>query len=642
MINHPILRFISKVFIDAALAMLAWSLVAQATAADLSPIATASMLQWTIIAMFFSLAFQLQRQHYRFTGRSDFIRIFISIIPSILISTLLASLEFWHRKPIEYDIFIFAGCATGILWVILRSAIAEIYDIRSSYQLVKEHRGVRPLNVLIVGAGHAGHLILQEILRHPELGYKVVGFVDDAREKQAIKINGTPILGQSKDLPYLVRRYAIGYAILAIPSASGQIIRTLTQTLTELGVTVKTVPGLFNMLGDQTWVPEIKDVAIEDLLRRDPISLDQTSLREVIQDAVVLITGGGGSIGSELARQVAAFRPARIVLLGRGENSLWESEMQLRALFPNQAVSMELCDIRNATRLAQAFQAWRPELVLHAAAHKHVPFLEKYPCEAVNNNILGTQNVVREARSMGARTFVNISTDKAVNPTNVLGASKFLAECIILDASAHAEAGQRFVSVRFGNVLDSRGSVIPIFKAQIKRGGPLTVTHPDMTRYFMTIPEASQLVLQAGILGENGRIYALDMGDPVRICDLARDMARLSGLTVGQDIELRYTGLRPGEKLFEEVFHADEDIHSPVHPKVFEGARAPLDSGHLQKGINALSRALNLPAGDRQIEILRWLKAMVPTYRPSPAGLGRFERTTADRRRSSEGTSSRV
>ena len=638
-LDQPLVRLLIKILLDAALAMLAWGLVTRTLGADLRPHPGIAIATWTASIVFFSILFQLQRQHYRFTGRSDFIRIIISIVFSTIISIFATSLEIWQGRFIRYDIFIFSGCTTGLLWICLRSAVAEGHDIRNSVQVIQERDAPPPVNVLIHGAGHAGHLILQETLRHPELGYKVVGFVDDAREKQGGMINGTPVLGASPDLPRLIRRFGVTQVILAMPSASGQDIRHLTQQLSGLGVSVKTVPGLFNLLGDQSWIPEIKDVAIEDLLRRDPVSLDQTALREAIQDAVVLITGGGGSIGSELARQAAAFRPARIVLLGRGENSLWEAEQRLRTIFPNQAISLELCDVRDTTRLGQAFGMWRPDVVLHAAAHKHVPFLEKFPCEAVANNILGTRNVVRETRLLGAPTFVNISTDKAVNPTNVLGASKFIAECLVLAAAAEAEPEQRFISVRFGNVLGSRGSVIPVFRAQIQRGGPLTITHPDMTRYFMTIPEASQLVLQAGILGGNGRIYALDMGEPVKISDLAQDMARLSGLIPGQDIELRYTGLRPGEKLFEEIFHAEEDFQSPVHPKVFEGVRPPPPNGRLQRGVEALTEALTLPAPERQVEILKWLKMLVPTYRPSPAGLGRFEKAGADRSRGGSGHS---
>jgi len=424
--------------------------------------------------------------------------------------------------------------------------------------------------------------------------------------------------------------------ILAIPSAPGSLIRHLSQTITMAGVRVKTVPGLFNLLGTQAWVPKIKDVAIEDLLRREPVQLDQAALKQAIEDAVVLITGGGGSIGSEIARQISAFRPARIVILGRGENSLWKTERQMRRLFPDQPFSLELCDINNTQRLRQAFQKWKPQLVFHAAAHKHVPYLEMHPTEGILNNVLGTLNVVREAQAIGVHALVNISTDKAVNPTNVLGATKFIAECIVLDAASMALDHQRFVSVRFGNVLGSRGSVIPIFKEQIKRGGPLTVTHPDMTRYFMTIPEASQLVLQAGVLGGNGKIFVLDMGDPVNITDLAKDMARLSGLEVGRDIDLKFTGIRPGEKLFEETFHQCERKSSVVHSKVFEGNRLPPDSQSLRETINALVAAIDLPEGGRQRQILNLLKEAVPTYTPSPTGLGRFEPDAKERRPMSE------
>jgi FlaA1/EpsC-like NDP-sugar epimerase len=287
-------------------------------------------------------------------------------------------------------------------------------------------------------------------------------------------------------------------------------------------------------------------------------------------------------------------------------------------------------------RLKQAFLKWRPEIVLHAAAHKHVPYLEAHPTEAVNNNVIGTLNVIREALAIGAHTVVNISTDKAVNPTNVLGATKCIAEAIVLDAAATAKPHQRFVSVRFGNVLGSRGSVIPIFQEQIRRGGPLTVTHQDMTRYFMTIPEASQLVLQAGILGDNGKVFVLDMGEPVKISALAEDMARLSGLTVGQDIEIKYTGIRPGEKLYEEIFLENEEQQSPVHSKVFEAVGTPPDPLWLDAGIAALTQAMTLDEGDRQREILRCLKHLVPTYQPSPLGLGRYERDSKDRKHSGE------
>ena len=623
--NHPGFRLGLKILLDGGASAVAWVCTTHLLKVKNKFLINQNLIQWMSASLFIYIVFQLPRQHYRLFSRRDLFRLALATFSLILLalgSTLLGAWESLHSPAAA---LVLAGLATGGVWTRVRVGVAESHDLLGSLQRSRAALPRRIDRVLIVGAGHAGMLILQEMFRHPELGQKVIGFIDDDPGKRSIRIQGIPVLGTPEDLPRLLKRHRISLVVLAIPSAPGTAIRRLTRMVGEAGVRVKTVPGLFDLLGQHTWAPGIKEVAIEDLLRREPVQLDQGALTRALEDAVVLITGGGGSIGSELARQAAAFRPAWIVLLGRGENSLWEAERQLRSLYPSQALSLELCDIRDPTRLRQAFAHWRPEIVLHAAAHKHVPFLERHPSEAVQNNVLGTLNVVRETLAAGAHTLVNISTDKAVNPVNVLGATKFLAECILLDGAARAQPHQRCVSVRFGNVLGSRGSVIPLFREQLRRGGPLTVTHPDMTRYFMTIPEASQLVLQAGILGGNGRIYVLDMGDPVRISDLAADMARLSGLAVGQDIEIQFTGIRPGEKLFEEIFLGHEERPSVVHPKVFEGERAPLDPGLLEEGLAALGAALALPEGERQREILRWLKRLVPTYRPSPTGLGRYD-----------------
>ncbi|MDR3670284.1 MAG: nucleoside-diphosphate sugar epimerase/dehydratase [Holophaga sp.] len=582
------------------------------------------MNQWLLISLPVYIAFQLPRQHYRLFNRRDLFRLALACLAIILLALGLTFVSAFKGIAPKSGAIVLAGLLTGMFWTGFRLCVAEVSELRSAIQRLRSDHTSRSEQVLIVGAGRSGLLILQELVQHPELGQRVVGFVDDAKEKLSIRIQGLPVLGTSGDLPALLARHPISLVILAIPSASGTVLRRLTRIVSDAGVRVKTVPGLFNLLGSQTWSPEIKDVAIEDLLRRDPVSLDQSALSQAIEDSVVLITGGGGSIGSELARQVASFRPARLVLLGRGENSLWDAERNLRALFPTQGLAIELCDIRDPVRLQQTFARWKPEIVLHAAAHKHVPYLERHCAEGVQNNVLGTLNVVRAAEAVRAHTLVNISTDKAVNPVNVLGATKFLAECILLEAAGRALPPQRFVSVRFGNVLGSRGSVLPVFKEQIQRGGPLTVTHPDMTRYFMTIPEASQLALQAGILGGNGKVFVLDMGEPVRIVDLATDMAHLSGLTVGQDIEIQFSGVRPGEKLFEETFLEGEEQQSGVHPKILEGAGRPLEPDLLREGIAALTRAIALPEGDRQREILRLFRLLVPQYRPSPSGLGRF------------------
>lgn len=622
--NTSLVRMVIKDVVDLVMAYFGLSLALYLTQNEISQHPLMHYLSWVGLAAVFELLFQLPRQHYRLIGRRDFFRIAATISSLIIADYLLLGALSADATHTRLGTTILAGLITGLLWLTFRLGFAEACETLRHIELEHTAHPTTQDRVLIVGAGHAGLLFMQEVSRHPELGQQVIGFVDDAPEKWSIKVHGKPVLGGSSELPSLVKAYDISLVILAIPSASGQTIRRFANLVNQTGVRVKTVPGLFNLLGPQSWAPQIKDVAIEDLLRRDPVHLDQSALEAAIEDSVVLITGGGGSIGSELARQVARFRPARIILLGRGENSLWEIERRLRAQFPNQPLTTELCDIRNTLGLRQAFERWKPKIVLHAAAHKHVPFLEAHPDEGVTNNVFGTRNVAREAQRIGTEIFVNISTDKAVNPTNVLGATKFLAECIVMDAAASSPDEQKFISVRFGNVLGSRGSVIPIFKDQIKKGGPLTVTHPDMTRYFMTIPEASQLVLQAGVLGSNGRLFVLDMGDPVKISDLATDMARLSGLTAGRDIEIVYTGIRPGEKLYEEIFLKSERHQCVVHSKIFEAKRSPMAHQTLQAGLEALSDALRLPEGERQKELLHIFKSLVPTYQPSPTGLGRF------------------
>ena len=626
--DQPLLRQGVKLVLDGCLAAASWIVCERVfTGAHLTP---HGALKWTVLALMVNLIFQLTRQHYRLIGFRDALRLSMATATLLLCGTFLAAIARELNSTFDLETTLAAALTTGGLWLTLRGALRAQHErVRGIADLPD---GTIPHRTLIVGAGRAGVLITEELKRHPELGIQIIGFVDDALEKQGIRIQGTKVLGPSKALRDLIQEHEITQVVLAIPSAPGSVIRQLTAVVQSTEAEIKTVPGLFNLLGNRTWKAELKDISIDDLLRRDPVQLDQSALSSVIEDSVVLITGGGGSIGGELARQVAAFRPARIVLLGRGENSLWAVERQLRSEFPNQGLSLELCDIRNSARLQQVFDRWNPHVVLHAAAHKHVPYLEAHPEEAVENNILGTLNVLRAARSVDTHTFVNISTDKAINPTNVLGATKRIAEFLVWRTARQAPEGSRFVSVRFGNVLGSRGSVIPIFQEQIRAGGPITVTHPEMTRYFMTIPEASQLVLQAGILGETANVYVLDMGEPVRIVDLATDMARLSGLVPGRDIDLQFTGIRPGEKLFEELFSPHEDRCSEVHPKVFNADPEDVDEILIEEGIAALRMAILEKEGIRQTQILHWLKRLVPSYTPSPSGLGRYALGPKDRR----------
>lgn len=629
LLKRPAFRQISKLILDTCVAALAWAVAVSLVRHRLpTPFGTAS---WVAYAMALNLAFRYTRQHFRLLGLMD-AKAFLSGTV-VMVTILMVVHPFQDRLGISlesHDLLLVAGLLTCPMWLTLRLGFVAYYQRLSE----RKHQALKPggprldggqaHRTLIIGAGRAGASLCQELRGQPQLGCHVVGFLDDALEKQGVRIQGIPVLGHTRLLPIILKERNATQVILAMPRAPGSRLRELTQTLHAEGVLVKTVPGISNLIGDQPWKPELRDIAIEDLLRREPISLDLGSIRQVVEGSVVLITGAGGSIGSELARQVAPFRPARLVLLGRGENSLWEVERELRRLFPGLNLSVELCDIRNTLRLQRAFETWTPQIVFHAAAHKHVPFLEQDPAEAVENNVFGTLNVLRAALDGGTRTFVNISTDKAVNPTNVLGVSKRIAEYLVLQAADEARPGCRFVSVRFGNVLGSRGSVIPLFRDQIRRGGPITVTHPDMTRYFMTIPEASQLVLQAGILGQTGKVFVLDMGAPVRIVDMASDMARLSGLAPGVDIDIKFTGLRPGEKLFEELFTESEQHQSGVHPKLFEAVQQPKDPLLLNQGLHILQGAIHLPEGARQREMLRCFKRLVPSYQPSPIGLGSY------------------
>ena len=632
-LDQPWLRQGVKLLLDGGLAAAAW--VACQFFFRGTHATSFGTLRWVTLALGINLIFQLTFQHYRLIGFRDALRIAMATTTLLLISVFLnLVIREIHFVP-DLGVAAASALTTGGMWLSLRAVLRARHEQLLGLNIFNTQDlpdGTVFHRTLIVGAGRAGLMIAQELRRHPELGIHIVGFVDDALDKQGIRLQGIRVLGPSRMLRDLIKDQAVTQVVLAIPSAPGSVIRQLADVARSAEAEVKTVPGLFNLLGSRGWKPELKDISIDDLLRREPVHLDQTSLSLVLEDSVVLITGAGGSIGGELARQVAAFRPARIVLLGRGENSLWTVERNLRSEFPNQGLSLELCDIRNTSRLQQVFDRWRPQVVLHAAAHKHVPYLEAHPEEAVENNIMGTLNVLRAARSVDTHSFVNISTDKAVNPTNVLGATKRIAEFLVLQAARLAPEGSRFVSVRFGNVLGSRGSVIPIFQEQLRTGGPLTVTHPDMTRYFMTIPEASQLVLQAGILGDTAKVYVLDMGNPVRIVDLATDMARLNGLVIGRDIDLEFTGIRPGEKLFEELFSMNEDQSSEVHPKVFNADPEEIDEGLVEEGVGALCLAAMEKEGVRQAQILHWLQRLVPSYVPSPTGLGRHSGEPKDRR----------
>jgi FlaA1/EpsC-like NDP-sugar epimerase len=423
--------------------------------------------------------------------------------------------------------------------------------------------------VLLIGAGQAGVVVARELASRPDLGLQAVGFLDDDHMKVGMHIGGLPVLGRIAEVAEVAERKRVRRVLITIANASGAQIRAITMRCRDAGLETKIIPGIYEIVGERVNLSRIREVAIEDLLGREPVQLDEDELNASIRGAVVMVTGAGGSIGSELCRQVCRYAPARLVLVERFENALFEIHRELIGLYPELAIDPQIADVTDARRMEQVFGEVRPSIVFHAAAHKHVPMMESNPGEAVKNNVGGTRMVAELADRHGVDRFVLISTDKAVNPTSVMGATKRVAE--IYTQALAQRSNTRFVTVRFGNVLGSNGSVIPIFKQQIAAGGPVTVTHPDMQRYFMTIPEASQLVLQAGAMGSGGEIFILDMGEPVKIVDLARDLITLSGFRPDEDIEIKFNGVRPGEKLFEQLSTDGEHADKTKHPKIFIG-----------------------------------------------------------------------
>lgn len=440
--------------------------------------------------------------------------------------------------------------------------------VRVLFELSDHKKGTTPTKpVLIAGAGAAGAMVVKELRMNPQVGLHPVGFLDDDPRKQGVRIHGIPVVGTLADLPTAVRECRSFQVIIAMPTAPGKVVRGLVQACKQAGVTGRTVPGIFDILSGAARVSELRDIQVEDLLRRGVVHGNPQEISLLIRKKRVMVTGAGGSIGSELCRQISLCDPSELILVGHGENSIFKIARELQKHIPATFVPAVIADIRDKKRMNMVFRAYRPEIIFHAAAHKHVGLMQSNVPEAVTNNVLGTRNLVELAAQYDAERFVMISSDKAVNPTSIMGVTKRISELIVHDAATTAD--KPFVSVRFGNVLGSRGSVVPIFKAQIAAGGPVTVSDPRVTRFFMTIPEAVQLVLQAGAMGTCGEVFVLDMGEPVHILDLAKDVIRLSGLTEGIDIDIKFTGLAPGEKLHEELFLASEHPVRSKHEKIF-------------------------------------------------------------------------
>ena len=467
-----------------------------------------------------------------------------------------------------------------------------------------------------MGAGDAGAMIAREMRDRPQLGLIPVGFVDDNKQKHGVRIHGVPVLGGRDQIAQFAREHDVAEVIVAIPTASGSAIREILELCNQAGLSARTVPSLDAILSGQVSVSQIRPIDIEDLLRREPVFTDISAVEKMLQGNRVLVTGAGGSIGGELCRQIARCKPATLILVGHGENSIYAIANELRRLWPQLPIYQVIADIRDRDRLAQVVRAHQPETIFHAAAHKHVPLMEENVPAAITNNVQGTANLLELAVSHQVGRFVLISTDKAVNPTSIMGATKRVAELLVQKHALHS--GHHYVAVRFGNVLGSRGSVVPLFRDQIARGGPVTVTHPDVRRYFMTIPEAVQLVLQAATLGHGGEVFLLEMGEPILISQLAKDLIELSGFEVGRDIDIVYTGLRPGEKLFEELFVAGEEYAPTRHEKVYESHNGDPSAANAMGLEEVVQELIDLALQGDDVRARSKLKEIVPEYTPRP------------------------
>jgi FlaA1/EpsC-like NDP-sugar epimerase len=517
-------------------------------------------------------------------------------------SFLLTALQLVPARPS------FAAILLDVCLSALAIALPRLL-VRMAARRDRRSYNSNPRRVLIIGAGVAGGLIVRELLENARLEMLPVAMLDDDPRKHHLRLHNVPVVGSVDELESVAQRLNASEVIVAMPSAPGGTIRRIVRQASAAGLATRTVPGLYELLSGEKRVDALRRIEIQDLLRREPIKTDIAQVASLVTGRTVMVTGAGGSIGSELCRQMARLNPERIVAVGRGENSIFDLVQEFSRTFPDVSIEPIIADVRDHSRMAAVIGAFRPFSVFHAAAHKHVPLMEANVAEAVMNNVLGTQNVVTLCTRYGVEHFVLISTDKAVRPTSVMGATKRIAEHIVHDCGVARQGG--YVSVRFGNVLGSRGSVVPTFMRQIAEGGPVTITHPDMTRYFMTIPEAVQLVLQAAALGKQGEVFVLDMGEPVRVADLAMDLIRLSGLEPNSDIEVEYTGVRPGEKLYEELFFQEAYVAPTNHPKILRARDAEAD-GHDAGNIAALIAAArdNRSAG----ELRRLLVELVPEY----------------------------
>ena len=549
---------------------------------------------------------------WRYIGMAE-VKAFIaaalwSALPVVIIRMSLPDSYRMWRVPLSVIMIDMVLAFGGLLGVrVLRRADYERGEKRRKAVSARSDGSIESKPVLLIGAGRAGMLTVKEIQNGAGVGLDVKGFVDDDPHKQGAVINGVRVLGRTADVPQLIAKYNIDHVIISIAQSAREDFRRILDICESIPVKVRVIPAMHDILQGKVKISRIRDVQIEDLLGREPVRLDQAEMRSFLAGRVVMVTGAGGSIGSELARQVAQFGPANLLLVERAEFALFNIERELRETFPALTITSVVADIGDESRMRAVLAAARPHVLLHAAAHKHVPMMEMNPAEAVKNNVLATRLLGGLAGEFGVEAFVLISTDKAVRPRSVMGATKRVAELVVQDLNRCYPT--RFVAVRFGNVIGSTGSVIPIFREQIQKGGPVTVTDPNMMRYFMTIPEAAQLVLQAGAMGEGGEIFTLDMGEPVRILDLAKATITLSGLRPFEDIDIVFTGSRPGEKMFEQLETTEERVAKTRHPKIFISKIASLPDNQIRRALLELTVSVE---DGRERELCELLNNILP------------------------------
>ncbi|MFI8706586.1 polysaccharide biosynthesis protein [Bacillus sp. NPDC077411] len=527
---------------------------------------------------FFAFLYKLYKKAWEYASIGELLIIFkaitLTIVTTAFVQKIVIHEVYFRLLAVTWMIHILLIGGSRFIWRMFRDAYFKNDDTKK--------------RTLIIGAGSAGTMVVRQLLQNNDTELLPVAFIDDNVKKHNLDILGIPVIGGVNQIERVVEELNIESIIIAIPSLRKKRLNAIFKECSKTKAKTQILPMLEDLVTGKVSVNEFRDVQVEDLLGRSPVELDMNSISEYITDKVILVTGAGGSIGSEICRQVAKFNPKQLILLGHGENSIYSIEMELRELYGNTEIIFipEIADIQDSQKMMSVMNKYHPHVVYHAAAHKHVPLMEYNPEEAVKNNLMGTMNVAKAASWHDVETFVMISSDKAVNPTNVMGATKRLAEMIVQYTNKTSHT--KFVAVRFGNVLGSRGSVIPLFKKQIQKGGPVTVTHPDMVRYFMTIPEASRLVMQAGALAKGGEIFVLDMGEPVKIVDLAKNLIKLSGNSV-EEIGIEFTGTRPGEKLFEELLKDDEMIEQQIYPRIYVGKETNIYIEEIEKIISTHS-----------------------------------------------------